>query len=395
MLGSLRFRLTALFLMAVLVFGLVSIALAVRLFQDVTRSQSTRELEREAEGLAALYAESAIQSSDEGTKAPEFAAKTLELATGDELYYIGQSVFPGQRFGLERLRRSALGDVGLQRDRLVTFEFTPPGDDRKLLAAAQPVRLATGTEPFGWLVVAKPVAEVREQWLVLLGRLALALAAGIALAGVLFWWLSRRLTEPVLGLTRATEHVAAGRYDVDIPEASRERRDLAAHGAVPRDGREALRGGAAEALVPHVGLARAPNAAHGDPRPRRGAARRHRHRPRARRGVARDHRRRDRPSRAARRGRPRSREAPGAPVHRSARGGRHGSRRRPGVRRVRGGGAAAGDRLPGRRPKRRRRSSSRTAIACSRSSRTSSRTPSAGRPTAGASTSSCRRRTAR
>jgi signal transduction histidine kinase len=219
MLGSLRFRLTALFLMAVLVFGLVSIALAVRLFQDVTRSQSTRELEREAEGLAALYAESAIQSSDEGTKAPEFAAKTLELATGDQLYYVGQSVFPGQRFGLERLRRSALGDVGLQRDRLVTFEFTPPGDDRKLLAAAQPVRLATGTEPFGWLVVAKPVAEVREQWLVLLGRLALALAAGIALAAVLFWWLSRRLTEPVLGLTRATEHVAAGRYDVDIPEA--------------------------------------------------------------------------------------------------------------------------------------------------------------------------------
>ena len=205
--------------MALLVFGLVSIALAVRLFQDVTRSQSTRELEREAEGLAALYAESAIQSSDEGTKAPEFAAKTLELATGDQLYYIGQSVFPGQRFGLERLRRSSLGDVGLQRDRLVTFEFTPPGDDRKLLAAAQPVRLATGTEPFGWLVVAKPVAEVREQWLVLLGRLALALAAGIALAAVLFWWLSRRLTEPVLGLTRATEHVAAGRYDVDIPEA--------------------------------------------------------------------------------------------------------------------------------------------------------------------------------
>src|SRR5262245_3296218 len=118
MLGSLRFRLTALFLLAALVFGLVSIALAVRLFQDVTRSQSPRELARQAEGLAALYAESAIQSSDEGTKAPEFAAKTLELATGDQLYYIGQSVFPGQRFGLERLRRSSLGDVGLERDRL-------------------------------------------------------------------------------------------------------------------------------------------------------------------------------------------------------------------------------------------------------------------------------------
>jgi len=218
MLGSLRFRLTALFLLAVLVFGLVSIGLAVRLFQDVTRSQLTRELEREAEGLAALYAQSAIRSSDEGTKAPEFAAKTLELATGDELFYVGIGLFPGQRFGLERVSRSALGDVGLERDRLVTFEFTPPGDSRKLLAAAQPVRLVTGTEAFGWLIVAKPVQEVRDQWLTLLGRLTLALAAGIGLAGLLFWWLSRRLTEPVLGLTRAAEHVARGRYDVDIPE---------------------------------------------------------------------------------------------------------------------------------------------------------------------------------
>ncbi len=78
MLGTLRFRLTALFLIVVLVFGLVSIALAVRLFQDVTRSQSVRELTREAVGLAELYAQAALRSSDEGTKAPEFAAENLE-----------------------------------------------------------------------------------------------------------------------------------------------------------------------------------------------------------------------------------------------------------------------------------------------------------------------------
>jgi len=217
MLGTLRFRLTALFLAAVLVFGLVSIALAVRLFRDVTHSQSVRELEREAAGLADLYAESALRSSDEGAKAPEFAAENLELATGDELYYVGASLFPGQRFGLERLPRNALGDVALERDRLVTFEFTPPGDDVRLLAVAHPVRLVRGTEPFGWLIVAKPVAELRQEWVTLAGRLALALAAGIALAAVLFWWLSRRLTEPVLALTRATQDVAAGRYDVEIP----------------------------------------------------------------------------------------------------------------------------------------------------------------------------------
>jgi signal transduction histidine kinase len=219
MLGTLRFRLTALFLAVVLVFGLVSIALALRLFQDVTRTQSVRELRREASGLAALYAESALRSSDEGAKAPEFAAKKLELATGDELYYVGLTPFPGQEFGLTRLPRSALGGAQLDRDEQVIVSFTPPGESRRLIAAAQPVQLVRGTEPFGWLVVAKPETELREQWLTLLGRLALALAVGVALAGVLFLWFSRRLTEPVRALTRATEDVAAGRYDVEIPEA--------------------------------------------------------------------------------------------------------------------------------------------------------------------------------
>ena len=219
MFGTLRFRLTALFVAVVLVFGLVSIGLAVRLFQDVTRKQSVEELGREATGLAALYAESALRSSDEGAKAPEFAAEKLELATGDELYYIGASLFPGQRFGLTRLPRNALGGTELDRDQQVIVEFTPPGETRRLIAAAQPVRLVQGTEPFGWLIVAKPETELREQWLTLFGRLALALAVGIALGGVLFLWLSRRLTEPVRVLTRATEEVAAGRYDVEIPEA--------------------------------------------------------------------------------------------------------------------------------------------------------------------------------
>ncbi len=219
MLGTLRFRLTAVFLAVVLVFGLVSIGLALRLFRDVTRQQSVAELRREASGLAALYAESALRSSDEGAAAPEFAAEKLELATGDELYYVGASLFPGQRFGLTRLPRSALGDTQLERDEQVIVEFTPPGESRRLLAAAQPVQLVRGTEPFGWLIVAKPEAELREQWLTLLGRLTLALAVGVALAALLFLWLSRRLTEPVRALTRATQQVAAGHYDVEIPDA--------------------------------------------------------------------------------------------------------------------------------------------------------------------------------
>lgn len=219
MLGTLRFRLTAVFLAVVLVFAVVSVALAAGLFRDVTREQSVEELKREASGLAALYAESALRSSDEGARAPEFAAEKLELATGEKLYYVGASLFPGQRFGLTRLSRAALGEIELDRDEQVIVEFTPPGETRRYLAAAQPVQLVRGTEPFGWLVVAKPEAELREQWLTLFSRLALALLVGVVLAGLLFLWLSRRLTEPLRALTRATGHIAAGRYDVEIPEA--------------------------------------------------------------------------------------------------------------------------------------------------------------------------------
>ena len=264
-------------------------------------------------GLAALYAESAIRSSDEGAKAPEFAAKKLELATGDELYYVGASLFPGQRFGLTRLSRTALGGAKLDRDRQVIVSFTPPGESRRLIAAAQPVQLVRGTEPFGWLIVAKPETELREQWLTLLGRLALALAVGIVLAGGLFWWLSRRITEPVRALTRATEDVAAGRYDVEIPEASgadeiallsqRFRAMVAQLAEAEQLKRSFLMSVSHELRTPltairgHVEAIREGIVA--DPEQVR--------------DVARHRRCRDRPARAARRRRAGSREAPGPP----------------------------------------------------------------------------------
>ena len=82
----------------------------------------------------------------------------------------------------------------------------------------------------------------------------LYVAVGVALAGLLFLWLSRRLTEPVRALTRATEQVAAGRYDVEIPEP-RGRDEIALLSErFRRNGRPARGGGAAQALVPDVGV---------------------------------------------------------------------------------------------------------------------------------------------
>jgi signal transduction histidine kinase len=56
-------------------------------------------------------------------------------------------------------------------------------------------------------------------------RLGLAFLAGLAVAAGLVWYVSRRLTAPVLSLTRATDAIARGRYDVELPPV-RERDEI-------------------------------------------------------------------------------------------------------------------------------------------------------------------------
>jgi two-component system, OmpR family, sensor kinase len=214
---SLRFRLPALFLAGIVLSGLVASLIALRLFQDYTREQSVAELRREAQGLSQLYAESARRASDEGRQAPDFAAEQLEQATGDRLFYVGPSVFPGQESGLTPLTEMQIGRE-LPVNALTTFEFSPPGEDRTFLAVATPLGLAPGTPPLGSLVVAKPKTELRDRWLTLFGRLALASLGGLVTAGALGWYLSRRISDPVLQLSAAADEISRGHYDVDVPE---------------------------------------------------------------------------------------------------------------------------------------------------------------------------------
>ena len=204
---SLRYRIPAVFLLGVLVASAVASVLAVRLFQDYTRDRT----------LAELYQEQAIRSVDEARAAPGFAAPILEQATGSRIYYAGVEIFPGEKSGLRPLPLSLLDQSRLDAGQVQTFEFTPPGMDRTYFAAAYPITL--GSDPFGALVVAKPRAELQERWVVLLGRLAIALLVGLGVAGGLVWYLSRRLTKPVLALSHAADEVAAGRYDGDLPAA--------------------------------------------------------------------------------------------------------------------------------------------------------------------------------
>ena len=98
-----------------------------------------------------------------------------------------------------------------------TFEFRPPGADHVFLAAAYPIRL--GGETFGAIVVAKPRAELQERWMDLSQRLALALLAGLPVAVLFVWYLTRRLTKPLLTLSRAADEVALRRYGAELPES--------------------------------------------------------------------------------------------------------------------------------------------------------------------------------
>ena len=106
--GSLRFRLPALFLLGIVAAGVFASVIALRLFQGYSRDSSYEELGREARGIALLYGRAALRAAEEGSPAPDFAPQALELATGDQLFYVGAPAFPGQNSGLQRLPESAV-----------------------------------------------------------------------------------------------------------------------------------------------------------------------------------------------------------------------------------------------------------------------------------------------
>src|SRR5690349_12335796 len=209
MLRSLRFQLPALFLLGVVVSGLVSAAIALRLFreyaQDRARTQAYQELGREADGLTQLYSKRA------GVK--PLPAPALELATGDKIFYRGLELFTGR---ITILPRSAVNQRAIQtRKNPLFFVLRPTGSHEQLLAAALPVRV--GGKFWGTIAVAKPETVLQQRWLALIERLLLAFAGGVLVAAAFAWYLSRRITTPVLQLSGAADEVARGNYEVDVP----------------------------------------------------------------------------------------------------------------------------------------------------------------------------------
>jgi signal transduction histidine kinase len=215
--GSLRFRLPALFLLGIVIAGVVSSVVALRLFQGYSRESSYEELGREAKGIAQLYGDAALRAAEEGTPAPDFAPEALELATGDRLFYVGAPAFPGQDSGLVRLPESAVPRAVFTKGGQLRFDFRPPGEARTFLAVSQPLRLEAEGPVLGAIVVAKSGDVVRDQWVPLVGRLAAAIAIGGLLAWLLGAWLSRRISKPIQALAAASDEIASGNYAVHVP----------------------------------------------------------------------------------------------------------------------------------------------------------------------------------
>jgi len=221
MLRSLRFRLPALFLAGIAAAGIVSVAIAFQLLSNYSRSQSLKELRREATGLNQLISEQAIQVIEHGASAPAIEPGKLQQATGDRIYYFGVPPFPGEAEGAGGLSHlPAAAQKKIDRTKILaghtqSFDFTAPGG-RALAAVAGP--LTVGKTTLGVLVVAKPQTELRDTWVTLMKFFGVSLLGGFIVAGIIAAYASLRITKPLLGLSTAADEIAQGNYNVPVPQ---------------------------------------------------------------------------------------------------------------------------------------------------------------------------------
>jgi two-component system sensor histidine kinase BaeS len=209
-LRSLRFRLPALFLLGIVLAGVVATLIAVRFFQGYTRTHAASELRAESAGIVPLYENKA------GTGHVSLK-KDLKPALGkDTVYWVppvpGASLLVG---ALPKLSASAVPLEKLRGREAPALDFVAPNGS-SYFGVAQVLQI--GATPAGWLVVAEPESELRSRWLQLAWELALAFGIGIPVAGVLVVYFSQRIARPLEALTAAADEVAAGHYDVAVPE---------------------------------------------------------------------------------------------------------------------------------------------------------------------------------
>ena len=204
MLGSLRFRLPALFLLGVVLAGLVASLIAVRFFQSYNHSRAVDELRSESVGIQRLYARQA--------GATIVPLPSLESAIGgDRIYFV--PAFRGAQLlqpipPLPNVEISQIKSTG-------TTTLNIRVKNQEYLAVARPLYLAS--QLFGALLVAKPQSQLRSRSITLIERLGIAFGGGVIVAGLLGVYLTRRITKPLLALSAAADEVAAGHYGIELP----------------------------------------------------------------------------------------------------------------------------------------------------------------------------------
>jgi signal transduction histidine kinase len=205
---SLRFRLPALFALGIVLAAIVATLIAVHFFQNNLRTHAATELRGDAAGIVGLYKEKAGIGY--------VSVHSLKAALGsNEVFWVppvrGAKLLAGP---LPTLPPSVLPVATGTDEQPQSFDFTDSGTS--YLGVAQPITL--GDVGAGSLVVAEPESALRSRWLQLFWELALAFAIGIPVACVLVVYYTRRIAGPLEELATAADEVAAGNYDVAVPE---------------------------------------------------------------------------------------------------------------------------------------------------------------------------------
>jgi signal transduction histidine kinase len=207
-LRSLRFRLPALFVLGIVLAAVVATVIAVRFFQSNTRAHAATELRADAVGIVGLYQERAAVHY--------VSLASLQAALGGNEVFWAPPV-PGAKLlagPVPVLSSSVLPVPADKNGKPRAFDFTVDGT--AYLGVAQPLFL--GPVQAGHIVVAEPESALRARWLQLFWELALAFGIGIPVACVLVIYFSRRIAGPLETLASAADEVAAGNYDVAVPE---------------------------------------------------------------------------------------------------------------------------------------------------------------------------------
>ena len=234
-LRSLRGRLLIIGVVPVVVALAVTAVLTVRSvgsFADAQRqekrAQQAAELERIATGLSRLYGRQ-IRPAVLGTTNEAIRQADVEAAVGARIFYVSratQGLFDATKLGLGPLQTEGDLPEGLQRQldagrAVILPQSILPGALAGDVVAARGVFVTQsgdphGGAPYGYLVVARPVAEVASPAGTLRRALVPAFAIGLAVAIILALVLGLRLVRPLRRLALAARAVARGEEEVPL-----------------------------------------------------------------------------------------------------------------------------------------------------------------------------------